>query len=136
MKNTYHQHFVHFTWAVSERRQLLGTPYDGPMTAALRVACSAQRCLPLTVVCLPDQIHVLLNVNPDVGLEALVRVIKRQSHLAITKQLPRGSAFAWEPGFVACSVSPRDVDAVERYLRELHERHAHQHVMAALEAEM
>jgi REP element-mobilizing transposase RayT len=82
---------------------------------------------------MPDHMHVLLNANPNVALAGVIRTLKRQLQALAQRQLAKSAQFSWAGSFGAYSVSPRDVDTIERYVRQQHELHAHQQVMAALE---
>jgi REP element-mobilizing transposase RayT len=129
----YNQLYVHVVLCVHARQVLIDAALGTALEARAREICAAQRCLPLAVTCMPDHMHVLLNANPNVALAGVIRTLKRQLQALAQRQLAKSAQFSWAGSFGAYSVSPRDVDAIERYVRQQRELHAHQQVMAALE---
>jgi hypothetical protein len=74
-------------------------------------------------------------VHPSVSLARLAGVLKATSSGAIRRRLVPGSAFAWQTGYGAFSVSPRHVGAVERYVSQQKDHHLQSQTDEAWEPE-
>ena len=70
-----------------------------------------------------NHVHLLVNLHPSVALSTLVRDIKANSSGWMRKddrfQLFKG----WASEYFAATVSPKDMDAVVKYIREQESHH-------------
>jgi putative transposase len=71
---------------------------------------------------MPDHVHILIGMKPDVALSDLVRDIKSNSSKHINEQRLSRGRFYWQEGFGAFSYSHSQLDTVIMYIRN-QERH-------------
>lgn len=71
----------------------------------------------------PNHIHALVAMTPDVSISDLVRDIKRSSSLFINEQNWIRGRFSWQEGFGAFSYSRSHVDVVKRYIENQEAHH-------------
>lgn len=69
-----------------------------------------------------NHVHLLLKVPKTRTLADVMRELKANSSLRIRKHV---SAFAWQDGYGAISVSPTAVHAVTQYIAHQEEHHRH-----------
>ena len=70
-----------------------------------------------------DHVHLLVGVPATLAVADLVRVVKANSSRWVHEQLPHRSAFAWQAGYGAFSVSRSNVPAVAAYIARQEEHH-------------
>jgi putative transposase len=69
-----------------------------------------------------DHVHVLAGLRATRALADVVREIKKCSSLWIHEEL-RYPGFAWQAGYAAFTVGPRDLPSVMRYIANQEEHH-------------
>jgi putative transposase len=67
-----------------------------------------------------NHVHLLLALPVGRNLSDIMRDIKANSSRQVRLS---GSAFAWQDGYAAISVSPSQVAAVKKYIANQHEHH-------------
>jgi putative transposase len=73
---------------------------------------------------MPDHIHILIGMRPDIALSDLVRDIKSCSTVFMNKIHPARERFAWQTGFGAFACSRRQLATIVRYIERQELRHA------------
>jgi putative transposase len=71
----------------------------------------------------PDHVHLLAGSHPDKAVADIVRLIKANSSKWVHENFPPQSAFAWQAGYGAFSVSRSNLDEVRRYIENQDEHH-------------
>jgi putative transposase len=66
---------------------------------------------------MPDHLHLVIRINPNVPVSEIVRLIKSNSSKWINEPQAGAGRFAWQTGYGAFTVSFSQVDAVRRYVR-------------------
>jgi putative transposase len=94
-----------------------------------------EHCSVIAIGGMADHVHVLARLHPSVSLARLAGVLKATSTGAVRRSLMPGSAFAWQSGYGAFSVSPRHVGAVERYVSQQKLHHLQRQTEEAWEPE-
>jgi len=70
----------------------------------------------------PDHVHCLLSLPPTLAIAEALRVLKTNSSLWVHETWHR-TAFAWQTGYGAFSVSQSNLPAVVKYIRSQDEHH-------------
>ena len=73
---------------------------------------------------MPDHVHLLIGLRPDVSLSDLVRDIKANSSKFISEKRWIAGRFSWQQGFGAFSYSHSQIGTVVRYIRNQPKHHA------------
>ena len=73
---------------------------------------------------MPDHVHILLGLKPDMALSDLVGDIKTGSSNFINRQKWVRGRFNWQQGYGAFSCSRSQLDAVIRYIQNQQRHHA------------
>jgi len=72
---------------------------------------------------MPDHVHLLLGLKPEIALSSLVRDIKANSSKFINEHHWVRGKFSWQEGFGAFSYSHSQLDAVIRYIQNQEQHH-------------
>ena len=71
----------------------------------------------------PDHVHVISAIPPDLAVSRFVQRIKSDSSREVKKEIEEISGFAWQIGFGAFTLNPFDMSEVFQYVRNQHEHH-------------
>ena len=74
---------------------------------------------------MPDHIHILMGMAPDIAVSKLVGIIKANSSKFINNKRWVTGKFEWQSGFGAFSYSQSHVDEVAAYIRGQEKHHEH-----------
>ncbi|MNE88869.1 Transposase IS200 like protein [compost metagenome] len=72
---------------------------------------------------MPDHIHILVGIKPDISISNLVRDIKTNSSKFINEQKWINGKFEWQTGFGAFSYSHSQLTNVIKYIENQEEHH-------------
>ena len=75
---------------------------------------------------MPDHLHILVGITPDIAISDLVRDIKANSSKFINKKRWIVGRFEWQTGFAAFSYVHSQLDVVARYIKNQAEHHSRQ----------
>ena len=75
---------------------------------------------------MPDHVHILVGITPDIAVSDLVRDIKANSSKFINKQRWIAGRFEWQTGFAAFSYAHSQLDTVARYIQNQETHHSRQ----------
>ncbi len=73
---------------------------------------------------MPDHIHILLSIKPDIALSDLMRDIKASSSKWINEKKLVVGKFQWQEGFGAFSYSQSQIGNVISYIKNQKEHHS------------
>jgi REP element-mobilizing transposase RayT len=118
------EQYVHFVWSTLERRQLITAQCEQVIVGVLKIKCVEARCEAIAIGGTSDHVHVLAALHPTVSVAQLAGVMKGTTSSAVRRGALPLADFAWQSGYGAFSVGPREREAVERYIFEQKQRHA------------
>jgi putative transposase len=120
MANTYTQIYIHIVFAVEGRQSLIEPIRNDELQKYITGIVAAQNQKLIAINNMPDHVHMLVGLKPDLALSHLVRDVKANSSAFINrKQWVRGR-FGWQEGFGAFSHSRSQT----RYRNPLHSKPA------------
>jgi putative transposase len=124
MANTYTQIYIHAVFAVEGRESLIAPEHKIEIYKYMTAVIQDQKHKLMSINGMPDHVHLLIGLRPDVALSELVRDLKSAaSRLINDKRRVRGH-FNWQRGFVAFSYSKSQVSNVAKYIENQERHHA------------
>ena len=123
MADTYTQLYVHIVFAVKGRQSLIPKEHKEALHQYITRIITNKKQTVIRINSMPDHIHVLVGMMPDIALSDLVRDIKANSSKSINQKRWIVGRFEWQTGFGAFSYSHSQLDAVVRYIKN---QEAHQ----------
>jgi putative transposase len=133
MYGTRSELYVHLVWATWNRLPLLTAELRGPVYRCILAECRELRVEPIAVGGVEDHVHLLVRVPTTVSVAQLVKKVKGVSSHLVTHQLLEGSAFKWQGGYGAFSVSRRNVTLVREYILNQEAHHSERTFIEAYE---
>lgn len=123
MANTYTQIYVHVIFAVEGRYNLIRKEYKEDIQKFITGIIQRREQKVIIINSMPDHVHILIGIKPDISLSDLVRDIKAGSSKHINDNKWAAGRFNWQEGFGAFSYSHSQLDVVAEYIRNQEKHH-------------
>jgi putative transposase len=124
MANTYTQIYLHVVFAVEGRQSLIAAEHNDELQKYITGIVTAQNQKLIAINNMPDHVHLLIGLRPDLALSDLVRDIKANSSKFINQRRWVIGRFGWQDGFGAFSYARSQLDTVIRYIQNQQKHHA------------
>lgn len=124
MANTYSQLYIQIVFAVKGRQNLISINWKDEIYKYITGIITNQKQKLIAINGMPDHIHILVGIKPDVSLSNLVRDIKSNSSKFINEKKWINGKFEWQTGFGAFSYSHSQLVNVVKYIenQEIHHK--------------
>ena len=126
MANTYTQIYIHIVFAVKGRQCHIPKQHKEALHQYITRIITNKKQTVIRINSMPDHIHILIGMNPNVALSALVRDIKANASKFINQKRWVVGKFEWQAGFGAFSYSHSQLDDVVDYIKNQEAHHARQ----------
>ncbi|MNK53188.1 Transposase IS200 like protein [compost metagenome] len=123
MVNIYSQLYVQIVFAVKGRQNLISTKWKDEIYKYITGIITNQKQKLIVINGMPDHIHILVGIKPDISISNLVRDIKTNSSKFINEQKWINGKFEWQTGFGAFSYSHSQLTNVIKYIENQEEHH-------------
>ena len=124
MANTYTQIYIHVVFAVEGRQNLIEPMHNDELQKYITGIVAGQKQKLIAINNMPDHVHLLVGLKPDLALSNLVRDIKAGASGFINRKHWVRGRFNWQEGFGAFSYSRSQLDAVVHYIQNQQKHHA------------
>ena len=124
MADTYTQLYTHIVFAVKRRQNLIPKQHKEALHQYITRIITNKKQTVIRINSMPDHIHILIGMTPDIALSDLVRDIKANSSKFMNKNGWVAGRFEWQAGFAAFSYSHSQLDTVVSYIKNQEEHHA------------
>ena len=126
MADTYTQLYIHIICAVKGRQSLIRKQHKEALHQYITRIITYKKQTVIQINSMPDHLHILVGITPDVAISELVRDIKANSSKWINKKRWVVGRFEWQAGFAAFSYAHSQLDVVVRYIKNQEVHHSHQ----------
>lgn len=124
MANTYTQIYIQVVFAVEGRQSLIPRERNDELQKYITGIVSKQKQKVIAINNMPDHLHILVGLAPDMALSDLVRDVKAGSSKFINEKRWVTGRFSWQEGFGAFSYSRSQLATVIRYVENQQKHHA------------
>ncbi len=124
MANTYTQIYIQVVFAVSGREGLITRDFKEELYKYITGMVRNKKQKLIAINGMPDHLHMLIGMKPDVALSELVGKVKASSSNFINDHRWVRGRFSWQEGFGAFSYSHSQLSAVARYIENQEAHHA------------
>ena len=124
MADTYTQLYIHIIFAVKGRESLIPKQHKEVLHQYITRIITHKKQTVIQINSMPDHLHILVGITPDVAISDLVRDIKASSSKWINKKGWFVGRFEWQAGFAAFSYAHSQLDAVVRYIKNQEAHHS------------
>ena len=123
MPNTYSQIYIQIVFTVKRRENLIPESKREELHKYITGIVKKRNQKLLSVFAMPDHIHLLIGVKPDICISDLVRDIKAGTSKYINENNWVKGKFAWQNGYGAFSYSKSQIDNVIKYINHQEQHH-------------
>lgn len=116
MPNTYSQIYIQIVFTVKGRQNLIGKQHREELQKYISGIVQKRQQKLLSIYAMPDHIHLLVGMKPNISISDLVRDIKAGSSNFINENRWIHGKFNWQEGFGAFSYSRNQIDTVIKYI--------------------
>lgn len=124
MANTYTQLYIHVVFAVKGRQNLISGNWKNELEMYITGIVQSRKHKMISIYAMPNHLHILIGMKPDMSVSDLVRDIKAGSSKHINDHRLVSGKFSWQEGFGAFSCSKSQLDKVIIYIQNQEEHHA------------
>ncbi|MBS4013521.1 MAG: IS200/IS605 family transposase [Bacteroidetes bacterium] len=123
MANTYSQLFIHYVFAVQNRKCLITSEWETDLFKYINGIIEQQKHKLYIINGVPDHIHMLVSMNPTQAPSEFIYNVKRSSSLWINQNKFCNTKFKWQEGFGSFSVSMSQNKRVINYIERQKQHH-------------
>ena len=123
MANTYSQLYIHIVFAVKGRQNLISKNKKNEIYKYITGIITHQKQKLIAINGMPDHIHILVGIKPNISISDLVRDIKSSSSKFINEQKWINGKFEWQTGFGAFSYGHSQLTTVIKYIENQEGHH-------------
>jgi REP element-mobilizing transposase RayT len=124
MANTYTQIYIQVVFAVAGRECLISKEHKEEIHRFITGIVTNDGQKLIAINSMPDHIHILIGLKPDMALSDLIRDIKANSARFINGKRWLNGRFYWQEGFGAFSYSHSQLPDVIGYIRNQENHHS------------
>lgn len=124
MANTYTQIYIQVVFAVSGRLSLIRNEHKEEIYKYITGIVRNDGHKLIVINGMPDHLHILLGLKPDMALSELVRDIKSNASNFINQRRLAQGKFGWQEGYGAFSYGHSQLDTIIRYIQNQEQHHS------------
>jgi len=116
MANTYSSIYIHVIFAVRHRARMIDENWEVSLQKYISGIIKSHKQKMMAINNMPDHMHILIGIRPEMHIASLIRDIKANSSRWINDQQFLSSRFEWQEGYGVFSVGERQVQIVIDYI--------------------
>ncbi len=120
---TFTQLYTHLVFAVKYRESLLHKNIRPDVFKYMSGILTNMKHKSIIINGMPDHVHILYGMNPNVSVSDTVHDIKRSSSLWIKDKKIFKGAFAWQEGYGSFSYSRSQLNNIYKYIEDQEQHH-------------
>jgi REP element-mobilizing transposase RayT len=123
MPNTYSQLYIQIVFAVKGRQCLIKETFRIELQKYISGIISHHNQKLYAIYCMPDHVHILISIKPDIKIAELVRDIKANSSRFINEKKWVLGKFQWQEGYGVFSYSAAQLQTITHYILNQPDHH-------------
>jgi len=123
MADTFSQLYIHIVFSVKSRENLISESWANELYKYITGIVKNDKQKLIIINGMPDHIHILLSISPNIAISDLVRDIKANSSRFINEKKFVKGKFHWQEGYGAFSCSKKNLEKVINYIKNQKEHH-------------
>ena len=123
MAHTFANLLTHVIFSTKDRQSLIAPDLKPDLLAYLGGIVRELKGKALTINSMPDHVHMLLWLPPNLAIAEAMRIAKTNSSRSVRQTRSRQNGFGWQTGYGAFSVSQSNAASVVKYIRDQEKHH-------------
>ena len=117
--NVVYRCHYHVVWCPKYRRNVIDGQVDARLKEIIREVC-AERDAPIEAIeTMPDQVHLLVVIDPQYGIHRLVKQIKGRSSRTLRQEFPHLKSrmpTLWTNSYFVATTGGATLEVIKRYV--------------------
>lgn len=109
----------HVVWCPKYRRPVITDDVDVRLKQIIREVCTERNAPIAELDTMPDQVHLLVDIDPQYGIHRLVKQIKGRSSRLLRQEFPslrRRLPTLWTNSYFVATIGGATLEVVKRYV--------------------
>lgn len=109
----------HVVWCSKYRRPVIEEAVDVRLKQIIRDVCSERECNIIELETMPDNVHLLVECDPQYGIHRLVKQVKGRSSRLLREEFPslkRRLPTLWTNSYFVATVGGAPLETVKQYV--------------------
>ena len=116
--------YYHIVWRTKRSELTIAEAYERDLYAYVLGYCKRKMCDLVRIGGMPDHVHMLVSIRPDIAVSEFVQVLKTESSKWMKSERGKFPQFeGWGNGYAAFTYSERDKDMIRNYIINQKEHH-------------
>jgi len=120
--HTKHRVMYHIVWIPKYRKRVLNGKVASRLRELIQECSDVNRWHVLEINIMPDHVHILIQLRPDISVSKAVQLLKGRSSKIIRKEFPSLKEFYWgdnfwSEGFFVETVGQVSEEAIKKYIK-------------------
>lgn len=118
-RNIAFQCAFHVVWCPKYRRRVIGGRMEDRLKEIIREVVAEKGAWLIELECMPDHVHLLVEVDPQYGVHRLVKAIKGRSSRLLRQEFPYLTTklpTLWTNSYFVATVGGAPLEVVKRYV--------------------
>lgn len=120
-RNVFYSCKYHVVWCPKYRRKVLSGGIAERLKHLISEVCQEHQAEILSIEIMPDQVHLLVECEPQLGIHRLVRLIKGRSSRALRQEFPvlkRKLPTLWTNSYFVRMVEGAPLSVIKQYIEK------------------
>lgn len=109
----------HVVFCPKYRRKVLVPPINDRLKSIIREVCAEAQSELIEMEVMPDHVHILVECNPQFGINRLIRAIKGRSSRLLRQEFPSLKSrlpSLWTTSYFVATVGGAPLSAIKQYI--------------------
>lgn len=109
----------HVVWCPKYRRKVLTGNIELRLKELIQETCEELQCELIELELMPDHVHMLVDVDPQFGIHALIKTIKGKSSRILRKEFPVLTTklpTLWTNSYFVSTVGGAPLEVIKQYI--------------------
>lgn len=109
----------HVVWCPKYRRKVLTGNIELRLKELIQETCDELQCELLELELMPDHVHLLVDVDPQFGIHALIKAIKGKTSRILRKEFPVLTTklpTLWTNSYFVSTVGGAPLEVIKQYI--------------------
>ena len=115
--------YIHLVWATWDRQPLIAAELERRLHRNIESQARELGCVVLGLNGTEDHVPLLVSLPTTISIAELVKQVKGVSSRFVNDVLKPKAYFKWQGSYGAFTVSPSDLDRLEKYIQRQKEHH-------------
>jgi putative transposase len=120
-RNVFYACHYHVVWCPKYRRKVLVQAIESRLKEILQEACIEYQAEIEELEIMPDQVHLLVSVDPQFGIHRLVKLLKGRSSRFLRQEFPalkRKLPTLWTNSYFVATVGGVPLSVIKQYIEQ------------------